>query len=247
MILTDTHCHLAQYADASRVLESASSAGMAIVVATESPDEYRRLRSRVGPRTGVTIGLGLHPAGSAIRNPAQLSRFFRMLPDARWVSEVGLDFGRDSGATERRNQIRVLESIFEHSMIRTKVVSLHSRGAAKEVVDLLRGSGISAVLHWYSGSLSVLDEASQAGCFFSVNPSMMASEKSSKLIAQMPRNRVLLETDGPFVRVAGHAAEPTDLVAVATSLAQRWEVSLDQCKEILSDNLTALTGLTAVK
>ena len=246
MTLTDTHCHLAQYADASRVLESAASAGVAMVVATESPDEYRRLRSRVGPRKGVTVGLGLHPAGSAIRNPAQLSRFFRMLPDAAWVSEIGLDFSRNSDTTDRRNQIRVLESIFEHSMIRTKVVSLHSRGAAKEVVSRLAGSGISAVLHWYSGTAAVLDEAAQAGCYFSVNPSMVASDKGAKLIAQMPRSRVLLETDGPYVRVSGHAAEPSDLKAVAISLARWWDISPDQCEEVLESNLATLTAGVAV-
>lgn len=243
-MITDTHCHLGQYDDPSAVLNAAAAAKVGIVVATENPDEYRRLKSRVGPRPNVHVGLGLHPAGRAARDQSQLSRFFRMLPDATWVSEVGLDFGRATSASDRRHQTKLLESIFEHSMIQSKVVSLHSRGAAKEVVDVLASSGVNAVMHWYSGPQNALDRAIEEGCYFSINRPMLESEKGQKLVSRMPRERVLIETDGPYARVHGAASRPADALGTLARIAALWRLDVDEAERLVTANFDTLVTAT---
>jgi TatD DNase family protein len=218
-----------------------------MIVATESPEEYRRLATRLRWNRDVIVGLGLHPAGRAARNPGQLSRFFRLLPDAAWVSEVGLDFTRDSDRIERHSQIGLFEDILSHAMIRTKVLSVHSRGAAGEVTSRLKTAGVTAIMHWFSGSLAEIDEAVDAGLYFSVNSPMIRSRRAGSLLARVPLDRLLLETDGPYARGdAGAPLAPSSLHALVNQLASILLVDVQDLKACLDTNYRQLVDSTSV-
>ena len=88
-----------------------------------------------------------------------------------------------------------------------KIVTVHSVRTVVTVLDMVethlpRGRG-QVVLHWFTGSRSEAKRATELGCFFSVNATMMDSERGRALVASMPLDRVLTETDGPFTQLAG--------------------------------------------
>ncbi len=56
-----------------------------------------------------------------------------------------------------------------------------------------------AVLHWFTGTEAEARRAVELGCYFSINREMLRSEKHRKLVSLLPRDRLLTETDGPFV------------------------------------------------
>ncbi|WP_411720916.1 TatD family hydrolase [Mycetocola sp.] len=238
MKLLDTHCHLGQYEEPSEVLRKAREANVSIVVATESPEEYKRLKTRIGSKSAVQVGLGLHPGSHAIRSSSQLSRFFRFLPETTWISEIGLDYGRSTSETDRRSQRRVLESILQHSLSRSKLVSFHSRGASADVVALAADNGIHGVLHWYSGDSRTAALAVKAGLYFSINEVMLRSSRGSKVIAEVPRSRLLLETDGPFTTSAGLPLWPSALSELVRQIAGRWDTE----PKVVADQLNANVG-----
>lgn len=243
--LTDTHCHIGAYADPAAILREAKRTNVRVVVATENPEEFKMLRTRIGRSEWATVGLGLHPAGTAVRSQAQLSRFFRMLPEARWVSEIGLDFGRVTAQADRRMQERAFRAVLDHALIESRTLSVHSRGAAKEVVEHLEGTKAAVVLHWYSGPRVHAEKALEIGCFFSLNPSMVRSEKGQKLADWLPRERVLIESDGPFAKSGSLPARPADTWLVAEYLASRWAMTMDQTVAQLDLNLQAMTSREA--
>ncbi|TDT81848.1 TatD related DNase [Arthrobacter sp. AG258] len=70
------------------------------------------------------------------------------------------------------------------------------------------------------------EEAVEAGLYFSFNVAMTRSRKFPSLIRAVPRERVLLETDGPFAKVQGRTAHPHELNDVAWALAQAWGTDL---------------------
>lgn len=221
--LLDTHCHLDHYASPLTMLADARQADVEIVAVTDNPDAYRRLRTRLGTRTGeVSIALGLHPASAAAAAPGQLSRFFRMLPDTRWVGEVGLDYRPGVTSAEKRRQRNALEAILGHDQIRSKILTVHSRGAAEETVDLLAAASCSAILHWFSGSQAIAERAVDLGLWFSINPAMTRSARGRQLIARLPPDKVLCETDGPYCQVGSRPAAPADLPALARAIAEIW-------------------------
>jgi TatD DNase family protein len=137
------------------------------------------------------------------------------------VGEVGLDFSRE-GQASRRRQIQVFEAVLAHSAIRSKVLTVHSRRAEVETIDRLVEAGVPAILHWYSGAVKHIERALDAGMCFSVNPAMLRSPSGLRVLAAVPSERILVETDGPYVRTDGRHVEPDDVPVVVRALAERW-------------------------
>lgn len=242
--LLDTHCHVDAYPDPRAVLAEADAAAVDVVAVSETPEAYRRLRTRLGRASGVSVALGLHPASRSAAAPGQLERFLRMLADAPWIGEVGLDFAPGSDRRERIRQTHAFAAVLDHNLSQAKPMTVHSRGAAKETVGLLAQAGQRALLHWYSGGLATADDALTAGLWFSVNPSMTRSAKGRALIDRLPRERVLCETDGPYCTTGGSPARPADVTAVARALGDAWSCSEADARSLLSSNAAAFLGNT---
>lgn len=224
--LWDTHCHLTAYERPGEVMVQAAAAGVGIVAVSEDPGQYRVLRARLGKRPGVEAALGMHPLHAASFTPADLARFLRLLPEARWIGEIGLDFS-PAGRTSRRAQLRIFEAILSDPRCASHPMTVHSRGAEPETIQrLAQARATRAILHWYTGPAALLDTALEAGLWFSVNTAMAHSPRAQPLLQTLPRHRVLLETDGPFARHRGRPSTPGDLPAVITRLATLW--SLDE-------------------
>ena len=85
------------------------------------------------------------------------------------------------------------------------MLTVHSRRATSDVISILSGINPKVVLHWFTGTSKELNRAADSGFFFPVNNAMLNSEAGRALVLQMPRQRVLTETDGPFVQ---HETKP---------------------------------------
>lgn len=225
--LVDTHCHIDAYDNPLAILDQASAAGIHVICVTEDPGRYRLLRTRLGRRDGVDVALGYHPLHASKLATHELARFFRLLPQTSWVGEIGLDFSQAGQAT-RAQQLRVFDAILAEPQLSTRPVTVHSRGAEREVVSRLAQAQLPAILHWYTGPLGVVDDALAANLSFSINPAMIRSQKAAALLERLPPDRVLLETDGPFAKIAGRPARPTDLAGVLHHLSGIWQTSRDQ-------------------
>ena len=239
--LIDTHCHVDAYPAARAILESAHSASIGVVAVTEDPTGYRRLRTRLGSRSGVVPALGLHPLRAGTAPSQNLARFLQLLPTASWIGEIGLDFS-PTGTATRRAQLRVFEAILAEPHVARRPATVHSRGAEREVIDSLAQTEVRAVLHWYTGPLAYVDDALNAGLQFSVNPSMVRSAKGKALLRYLPREHVVLETDGPYCRVGNRPAAPADLVSTLQRLAESWETSVADADAIVKHNQRRLLG-----
>jgi TatD DNase family protein len=165
--------------------------------------------------------LGLHPLRAQGASALELSLFQRLLPRADFIGEVGLDFSRE-GQASRRRQIHVFEAILGQSAVRSKVLTVHSRRAEVETIDRLAQARVPAILHWYSGATKHIDRALGDGMCFSVNPTMLRSPTGLRVLAAVPPERILVETDGPYVKVSGRRVSPSDVPGVVRALSERW-------------------------
>jgi TatD DNase family protein len=233
--LLDTHCHLAAYTDPVAILRKADVAGVSIIAVTEDPDEYRRLRTRLGRRDHIDVALGLHPLRAASFTPNDLARFFRLVPQTNWIGEVGLDYSRTGAATAKAQQ-RIFDVVLTEAQPGRHPLTVHSRGAEKDVIRLLSDSGLPAILHWYSGPLGLIDDALQAGLYFSINIAMVRTRNFPELLRAIPRERLLLETDGPYAKYRGGTAQPDHLQSVALALARAWGEDRDESMRVLIAN-----------
>ncbi|AXB48763.1 hydrolase TatD [Amycolatopsis albispora] len=240
-MLTDTHCHIDAYDNPLAVLDDARAAGVHVIAVTEDPGKYRLLRTRLGRRDGVDVALGFHPLRAGAASPHDLARFLRLLPQATWIGEIGLDFSR-AGVATRKQQRRVFEAILADPQVRTRPVTVHSRGAERETIARLAQAQVPAILHWYTGPLSAVEDALVAGLWFSINPAMVRSKKAASLLQRLPPEHVLLETDGPFARSGSRSAVPSDLLGTLDHLARLWEIPTSEARNAVVENQQRFFG-----
>lgn len=241
--LVDFHCHLDLYADHEQQIRRCEALRTKILAVTNAPSVWPRNREMVSGCKHIRVALGLHPELAAKRGH-EMALFEQLLKQSRYVGEVGLDGSpqlADTFAIQREVFGRIL-GLCAHEG--GKVLTVHSRRAAKDVIALI-GAELPAdrgrvVLHWFTGSAGEAAQAVKLGCYFSVNSVMLTTGRGRQLVAGLPPERVLTETDGPFVSFQGHPAIPGDVLAVVQGLADVWGVHETAAATRVHDNLRRL-------
>lgn len=236
----DTHCHLDLYPDPHAIVREAECTQTYVVAVTNTPSVFQATQQLIGSSRFVRPALGLHPE-LAVERQGELPLFQQLLPQTRYVGEVGLDFV-SSDKQVRLTQQRVFSQILEWSHLAgDKILTIHSRRAEKEVVEAIgtnfRGA---AILHWYSGSLAVVEQALTNGLYFSINSAMTRSKRFPDLLRLIPIDRLLTETDGPFVQIGQRAALPADVAQVVSTLAAMRQSTPEEVSKLLFANLRKL-------
>lgn len=206
--LHDTHFHLDLFDDPKKIIAQIETEKIYTIAVTNVPEVFAHTQQLVEGSKFIRPALGLHPE-LANQYKNQLPLFLDLLPQARYVGEVGLDNFKKS-KDDFSEQKRVFEKIVTAcNDAGNKVLTVHSRRAEKEVISIV-GEGFSGkvVLHWYSGGLKEIDRAIENGFYFSINYAMTQSDNGKKIIERIPIDRLLLETDGPFVKVNGQNSTP---------------------------------------
>lgn len=243
----DMHCHLELFANPRELAQQCAKERLRVLAVTASPRSWRKFNELVSGVDGIRPALGLHPQlGAALQGDLKL--FEKFLDETRYVGEIGLDGGREHASTAATQALvlrRVLRMTSEHG---GKILSMHSVRTGREVVEMLednfdftRGS---VILHWFTGSTDAFKRAKELGCYFSVNSQMLRSENGRTIARSIPSDRLLVETDGPFVMEQGRPASPLQIRNVVTVLAQTRGASFDALAAALSDNLRALVSET---
>ncbi len=237
----DFHCHLDLYPKPHLVARECVDRELYVLSVTTTPSAWSGTSALAGGSARIFTGLGLHPQ-LAHERKSEMPVFEQLLPETRYVGEVGLD-GAPEYARYWPDQISVFTRVLDAcSKAGGRVLSIHSRRAATAVLDVLeanRGAG-TPILHWFSGSQRELIRAVEMGCWFSVGPGMLAGGKGRALVAQMPRDRVLTETDGPFAQIDGRPALPWEVDGALVALAELWDEPSPSLREKLDDNLWRL-------
>jgi TatD DNase family protein len=211
-----------------------------VVAVTNTPAVFEATHKLTATSRFVRAALGLHPELAAERH-LEMPLFEQMLPLTRYVGEVGLDFVRND-AHFRAIQQKVFTQVVElcHTA-GDKILTIHSRRAEREVVRMLGPHFAGrAILHWYSGPLSVAEQAVENGLYFSINPAMIRSKRFKELLAIIPAHLLLTETDGPFVQISNRNAQPGEVSAVVQALAGHWSCSVEEAAITLLRNFRGL-------
>ena len=245
--LIDFHCHLDLYPDFEDLVQECERRRVFTLAVTTTPKAWSRNRDVASATKHVRAALGLHPQLVAERW-GETDIWIRLLPESRYVGEVGLDAGPAHFRSLDR-QKDVFRTVLQACAAEGgKILSVHAVRAVKATLDMIEehlppGRG-AVVLHWFTGTLAEARRAANLGCYFSVNASMLRNERGRKLVESLPLNRLLTETDGPFTEEDGRPARPWD-VAHTLGLLEREARTDTGIGDALLSNLKGLLG-TAV-
>lgn len=242
--MLDSHCHLDRYESAHEIAAQAAGRGVFTIAVTNLPSHFRQGLPHVRQLRRVRLALGLHPLAVA-NHSAQIQEFERCFALTSFIGEIGLDFSREGKATADA-QLEAFERVVQLLGTSSKFVSVHSRRAEADVLRVLSRHNIRGVVfHWYSGTLNALQRVLADGHFLSVNPAMTLSPSGQEIIKRIPSDRLLTETDGPYVRVNDRPVRPWDVEVVERHVATLWKTSPSDVRATVWRNFQGIVGALA--
>jgi TatD DNase family protein len=252
-MLIDSHCHL-DFPDFSdrlpAVLTTAAAAGVgrAVTISTHV-ERYETYRALAETHDAVFCTVGTHPHQAAAEPDIPVERIAALSEHPRCVAigEAGLDFFYDHAPRD------VQEKVFRTHIAAARQTRLplviHARDADHDMIRILRNEmskgAYSAVLHCFSSGPELARIGVELGFYLSFS-GILTFRKSADLreIARnTPRDRLLVETDAPFLAPEphrGHVNEPAYVAHTARVLASTIDVSPEEIARITTDNFYRL-------
>jgi TatD DNase family protein len=248
----DTHCHLfLMDREPALVVEAARSAGVSrlICVGVDVQTSVRSLEL-ADSLEGVFATAGMHPHDAAAFDGEASARIEELLHDPRVVAvgECGLDYFRMRSPKE--DQLRTLAAHVGLSNESGKPMVVHVRDAWTDVLRLLEERGAErVVMHCFSGDASIARECAARGYWmsFAGNVTYPKNEHLRDAAAAVPFDRVVVETDSPFLApqsLRGRDNEPANVMLTLESLASIRGDTVENLVDATSTNArNAFVGL----
>jgi TatD DNase family protein len=254
-LIPDSHAHLDLIEqDTAQVVSEAASAGVSpIVTIGITIDSSARAVAAASLFEGVYASVGIHPNDTATVTQGDFERLEEIAASSSRVvaiGETGLDYYRDRSPAEK--QVWAMREHIKLARRLGKALIIHDRQAHREALDLLAEEGAGeppVIMHCFSGDEGVLAECVKRGYYISfAGPlTFKKSGETRRLAALAPADRLLVETDSPFLSpepFRGRPNFPERVRLVAETLATVRSVPLEEMERILTENTAGAFGLS---
>jgi TatD DNase family protein len=244
--LIDTHCHINDgnaFPDPASTLSEARAAGVdRLIVVGVDVESSERALELADSHDGVYAIVGWHPNYTSAYSPQGLKRIEELLqhPKAVAIGEIGLDFHWQYAT--REEQDRALFDQLDLAASTGKPVVFHCRDAYPALLEILEKRTILPYLfHCFAGNVEEARRAQAMDCTFGVDGPITykKSFESREIIKTLPRDRIVIETDSPYLTpepFRGKPNKPSNVALVNTALAAVLEVSADECAALTTAN-----------
>jgi TatD DNase family protein len=245
----DTHAHLDACADRpSALIRRARSAGVDRIVTVGTGIESSQAAlelAQLHEEVFAALGIDPHQAGDSVAGRVDELRELLEHDEAVAVGETGLDYFRDRAPRDR--QRKLFEAQLEVATALGKPVVIHTRDAEADTADVLSGFDGTVVMHCFS-SPKLLDTVLARGYYvsFAGNVTYPKASDLRAAAAQVPAERILAETDSPYLAPQarrGRPNEPANVVLTVEELAKARGVDPDELAEQIESNATVAFGL----
>jgi TatD DNase family protein len=260
MILIDSHCHIdgEQFdADRDEVVKRAKEAGVVAMlnVGTGDPqsDDFRKAVAVAQGYDNVYAAVGVHPHDAKLYDDAAEAHLIGLVRSSDKViawGEIGLDYYYDHSPRDVQRQVfkRQIRTARELSL----PIIIHSRDADNETVEILTNEcsydGFRGIMHCFGGTAAMAEALLPLGFFisFAGNVTFKKADKLRDAARSVPIDRLLVETDCPFltpVPFRGKRNEPAYVAHTALYLAEFYGVAPDQLAQQTTKNFCSIFGL----
>lgn len=255
--LVDSHCHL-DFADfgpeREAVLARGRAEGIAWFVTIGANDGAKSAPEAVAlahAHADVAATVGVHPHDATQATDEAVAEVARLAGDPRVVAvgEVGLDYHYDH--SPRETQREVFRRFVGVARAAQKPLVIHTRSAPDDTLEILRGEGardVGGVIHCFTEDLAFAKAALDLGfdISFSGIVTFKRSEDLRAVARAVPLDRVMIETDSPFLAPLPHRGkrnEPAYLARTAEHLAAALGLPVEDLRQRTSETAIRRFGL----
>lgn len=251
-MLTDTHAHLDSLEDPEGAVERARSNGVERIISISSGlESSRNTLAFAGGREGIYVAVGVHPHAAATGDEPTLSAIEDLAGSQGVVAigETGLDYHYMNSGKE--TQIRSFTGQIAIARRRGLPIVIHVRDADEDLIGILKSEDVSerrGVIHCFTGNYETAKRYLDLGFYISFS-GIVTFKKSDELraaAAGVPADRLLIETDSPYlapVPFRGKPNEPAYVRHVAETVAEVRRLKTEELARLTSENAARLFGL----
>lgn len=253
-MLFDTHAHYtdeAFAADRDTVLSAVYDSGVGLVMNSSCDEVSSRAALALAEKYPfVYASVGWHPedaAGFSENSPALLREWARH-PKVRAIGEIGLDYHYEDAAP-RALQKSVLERQMQLAQELKLPVVIHDRDAHADCIELVRRyPNVRGAFHCYSGSVEMARELLDRGWYlgFTGVITFKNAKKALAVLKMCPSDRILIETDCPYMAPEPHRGERNDsrfLPFMAAKVAEIKGISPEKAANLTNENGKRFFGI----
>lgn len=255
----DSHAHIdgPEFdSDRDAVIERAQVAGVSVIlnVGTGDPhsDAFERAVALGQQHTNVYTAIGTHPHDARLYDDRAEEKIKTLTQSEHVIAwgEIGLDFHYDN--SPRDVQVEVFKRQLRAARACDLPVVIHTREAEPETIEILNhdydGAERRGVFHCFSGSMELAKQAIEIGFMISFSGivTFKKAEELREVATQVPLDRLLIETDCPFLTPTpyrGKRNEPAYVVEVARCLAGLHGVEVEDMARITAENFRSFFRL----
>lgn len=206
MKFVDAHVHLSheEYAeDIDEIISEAKNSGVVALVSNSVNHETSIGNLRLAERYPgmVYVALGIHPGKAGDMREDENQQMVELISQHKQnkalvaIGEIGLDYKYKKSWDE---QMKVFDGMINLAEKIDLAVIIHSRGTTGKIVDMLSSYNLERVLlHWFSGSISLLNKVVDRGYYITEGAPAAYSKHIREIISRIPLTSLLTETDGP--------------------------------------------------
>lgn len=258
----DSHAHLdvSNYdADRAEVIARARAAGVELMLEIAGSDVGKG-SLEPGLRLAdehefIYAAIGLHPHEASLYNTLLEKTLLDCSRHPKVVGwgEIGLDYHYDNSPRDVQRQ--VFQRQLELAIERRLPVIIHTREAEEDTIAILRktwaengGADIGGIIHCFTSSQALADAALEMGFYISFSGvlTFKTAEELRSVAQSVPMERLLIETDCPFLAPIPHRGkrnEPAFVIETAKKLAELKQTSIEEIADVTSGNFRRLFGL----
>lgn len=262
-MLIDTHCHLnfdSYQDDRETVIKRATEAGVKTIINPAIDIQTSKdLLKIVESFAGLYAAIGIHPNSSADFHDEMIDELKALAqhPKVVAIGEIGLDYHwRES---PKETQWRALEAQLQLAKALELPVIIHNRESSEDVIGILetwaKDLPVSlkerpGVMHSFSASEAIAEQALKAGFYlgFTGPITYKNADNLRHIAARIPVERILVETDGPFLTPVPHRGkrnEPAYIPLIVERLAGLKQMTVDEMSAVTTQNAMRLFGSLA--
>lgn len=248
-MLVDSHCHLDRLkaapdeASLNAVLTDAEALGIShFLCVNVRLQEFEAMQQRMQPYNNVFLSAGVHPLD--VENGVSADDLRRFAANERVVAigETGLDYFYSPD--NKREQQQCFETQVEVAVDINKPLIIHTRDARQDTLDILKAGHAEkcgGVLHCFTESLEMAQAAIEMGFYISISGivTFRNAEALREVVKQLPKERLLVETDSPFLAPIPHRGkenQPAFVKDVAQFIADLRRESLEELASYTTAN-----------
>ena len=218
-----------------------------------SPETSRLAIKQAKRHKNMYTAIGIHPSDTRFLSDidSELADIEALILDPEnkcvCLGEIGLDYHYDGTDKEKQMQY------FERQMLLAEKlslpVSIHDREAHGDVMEVIRRHpNVKGILHSFSGSPEMAEELVKLGYYISFSGTLTFTNarKPREVAAVLPKDKVLIETDCPYLTPHPHRGKINHsgyLSYTNACLAGIWEISEEECAKITEENARKVFGI----